>query len=146
MRVIGWHLLVVDKQSPPGWVSGVNIPTQFSRGEMGREEHSVRGATYEFKAWKTSTPSSRRCFRDSARDISVSLHRVREAFGIFFSCFWREADIGKVLDPMAAECHLSAAERIFLRDPSLPRTRSVFVRCQTDVESSNVSRFDQKCG
>lgn len=105
---------------------------------MGREEHPVWGESDEFEAWKASTVSSCRYFRDSASDnLSVSLHRVQEAFGILLFClflkrgwYWHS---GKVLDSTAAECHLRAV-RLRLENVAAEIT----IHCEVSLQESPV--------
>lgn len=63
-------------------------------------------------ASKASTGPGGGRFCDSASDTSVSLHRVREAFGILFLFFFsvfEEADIGTPAKSWTPQPHLKAA-------------------------------------
>lgn len=145
-----------------GWISGATISIQVPeemRWEDGRSTRSEERVTANSKPEKHQqllVP-----FRDSASDnSSVSLHRVREAFGIFCCC-WREVDIGTLArssTPQPQKCHLRAvrlrlvnvaAERTVHGEVSLPRRpcSSLFAQCQIDAQSSNSSRWSyiQKC-
>lgn len=91
MHLTGWHLLLVSKLSD--WLDfWCNNFHPSSRGDevKGREEHPVWGDGESRRVTADSKPEKHQQFvvlvlRDSASDnSSVSLHHVREAFGIFF--------------------------------------------------------------
>lgn len=103
-------------------------------------------------------------FRDSASDnSSVSLHRVREAFGIFvvvvvvvvvvverlILALWQGAQLHLRGLPGCTRLGNVAAEGTIHAEVSLPRRPclSLFAQCQIDAQSSNSSRLSsiQKC-
>lgn len=150
MHLTGWHLLLVIS-SVAGWTSGetssIQVPEEM-RCEDGRSTPSEERVTANSKPEKHQQFSSSH-FRDSASDNSlVSLHRVREAFGICCCCCcWEEVDIGTLARctglPGCTSLGNVAARRTVRGEVSLPRwpCLSLFAQSSTSSRLSSI----QKC-